>query len=145
MKSPLQNQFPNITKLGKITTPYGGNTRYEPFHPGVDIANAKGTPIAAPVDGTVVRAVGDKVQGDASYGNSAMIKDANGNYHNFGHLDQTLIKPGQAIKKGTTIGTMGNTGAAYSPSGAGDGSHLDYRIVSAFGRYKNPQSYLTNL
>lgn len=145
MQSGLNQKFPNMTKLGKITTPYGGDTRYEQFHPGVDIANAKGTPIPAPVDGQVVRAVGDKVQGDASYGNSVMIKDADGNHHNLGHLDRTMVQPGQTIRRGTPIGTMGNTGAAYSPSGNGDGTHLDYRIVSAFGRYKNPQPYLKNL
>jgi len=138
----LSKQFPNVTKLGKVTTQYGGKTRYENFHPGLDIANAKGTPIPAPVDGTVVHAVGDKVAGDASYGNSAMIKDAEGNYHNLGHLDKTFVQQGQTIKKGKPVGTMGNTGAAYSPSGNGDGTHLDYRIVSAFGRYKNPAPYL---
>lgn len=138
-------KFPNLTALGRITTPYGGDTRYEAFHPGVDIANHKGTPIKAPVDGVVVHAVAGKTQGDASYGNSVMIKDAEGNHHNFGHLDQTMVRPGQTVKQGNPVGTMGNTGAAYSPSGNGDGTHLDYRVVAAYGRYKNPQPYLNKL
>jgi murein DD-endopeptidase MepM/ murein hydrolase activator NlpD len=139
-----KKQFPNLTKLGKITTPYGGSTRNEKFHPGVDIANAKGTPIESPVDGKVVHAVGGKMQGDASYGNDVMIRDEQGNHHNLGHLDQTLVQPGQVIKRGTQIGTMGATGATYSPSG-NDPTHLDYRIVSAFGKYKNPAPYLNKL
>lgn len=142
MQPKIKSKFPNIASLGTLTTPYGGKTSYEDFHPGVDIANAKGTPIPAPVNGQVIHAVGDKVQGDASYGNSVMIRDAEGNSHNLGHLDQTMVQPGQTIKRGQTIGTMGNSGAAYSQSGKGDGTHLDYRIVSAYGRYKNPQPYL---
>ena len=62
MKYPLpQQRFGNLHKLGKITVPYGGSTRYEQFHPGVDIANAKGTPIKAPASGVVTDAVGGKV------------------------------------------------------------------------------------
>ena len=142
---PPNKQFPGLTGLGKVTTQWGGSTNYEKFHPAIDIANAKGTPIQAPVSGTVVGAVSGKVQGDAAYGNSVRIKDANGNSHNLGHLDQTMVKPGQAITQGMQIGTMGNSGAAYSPSGKGDGTHLDYRIVTAFGRYQNPQPYLKHL
>lgn len=145
MLETVKRQFPNLVGLGRITTPWGGSTAYEGFHPGIDIANAKGTPIKAPVSGQVVQAEGSKVAGDASYGNSAMIKDEHGNYHNFGHLDKTLVKPGQTIKEGQAVGTMGNTGAAYSPSGKGDGTHLDYRIVSAYGRYKNPTPYINKL
>lgn len=145
MNTPVQRKFPNLVRLGKITTPWGGNTKYEKFHPGIDIANEKGTPVKAPVSGEVVKAVGDKVQGDASYGNSAMIKDSQGNYHNFGHLDQTNVKEGQYITEGQQLGTMGNTGAAYSPSGKGDGTHLDYRIVSASGKYRNPKTLINKL
>lgn len=138
-------QFPGLVGLGKVTVPWGGKTNYEKFHPGIDIANVKGTPVKAPVSGVVVDAVRGKQQGDAAYGNSVRIKDANGNSHNLGHLDQTQVQKGQTINSGMQIGTMGNSGSAYSPSGKGDGTHLDYRIVSAFGRYRNPQPYLNNL
>ena len=138
-------KFPNITALGKVTTPWGGKTNYENFHPGIDIANAKGTPVKAPRDGKVVFTKVNQQQGDAGFGNSVIINDAEGNNHSLGHLDQTMVQPGQAVKQGTPIGTMGNSGAAYSPSGNGDGTHLDYRIVSRYNRYKNPQPYLNNL
>lgn len=145
MRESISRKFPNLIGLGRITTPWGGNTQYEKFHPGIDVANAKGTPIKAPVSGQVIQAVGDKTQGDASYGNSVMIKDGKGDFHNFGHLNDTLLKEGQQVSEGQTLGTMGNTGAAYSPSGKGDGTHLDYRIVSEFGKYKNPTPYLNKL
>jgi hypothetical protein len=38
---------------------------------------------------------------------------------------------------------MGKSGNSYSPSGW-DPSHLDLRIVDAYGRYKNPMTYLNN-
>lgn len=138
----MYNKF---TNLGNVTTPWGGQTKYENFHPGIDIANAIGTPIKAPVTGSVVSAVGDKVQGDASYGNKVMIKDGKGSFHNFGHLNDVMVKPGQQIQQGQQLGTMGNTGAAYSPSGGGDGSHLDYRIVNAYGKYQNPEQFVPHL
>lgn len=141
----MTKRFPQLTGLGKVTTPWGGDTRYEKFHPGIDIANNIGTPIKAPVSGQVVNAVGDKRQGDASYGNTVMIKDGKGQFHNFGHLNQTMVKKGQTIQQGQNLGTMGNTGAAYSPSGKGDGSHLDYRIVNAYGKYQNPEQYVPRL
>ena len=141
----VNKQFPKLSGLGNVTTPWGGQTRYEKFHPGIDIANEIGTPIKAPVTGQVVKAIGDKVQGDASYGNNVMIKDGQGNLHSFGHLNQTMVQQGQTIQQGQQLGTMGNTGAAYSPSGAGDGTHLDYRIVSAYGKYRNPQKFVPYL
>lgn len=145
MSNEVTTKFPKLVGLGRITTPWGGSTNYEKFHPGIDIANAKGTPVKAPVNGQVIHAEGSKQPGDASYGNSVIIKDEHGNSHSLGHLDQTMVQEGQTINQGTPVGTMGNTGAAYSPSGKGDGTHLDYRIVSAFGRYKNPQSYVNKL
>jgi len=134
-------KFPKLTKLGKVTTPWGGSTEYEKFHPGVDIANAPGTPIPAPVNGVVTKVVDGEQPGAQNYGNSVTIKTANNEIHKLSHLQKPMVKPGDTVQSGNNIGTMGNTGSAYSPSG-GDASHLDYRIVSAFGRYKNPKRYL---
>jgi murein DD-endopeptidase MepM/ murein hydrolase activator NlpD len=158
MKQPLpQQRYSNLSKLGNITVPYGGSTRYEQFHPGIDIANVKGTPINAPASGVVTPinapasgvvtdAVGGKVQGDKDYGNTLIIKDKKGNKHRLSHLEQLNVRPGQQVVAGQTpVGTMGNSGSAYSPSGRGDGTHLDYRLVTAYGKYKNPMTYLKNL
>jgi murein DD-endopeptidase MepM/ murein hydrolase activator NlpD len=37
-------RFNNLRMPGVVTTPFGGKTRGEPIHPGVDIANKSGTP-----------------------------------------------------------------------------------------------------
>lgn len=143
---PINNRFQNLSKLGVITVPFGGQTAFEKFHPAVDVANVKGTRINTPVSGKVIDAVGGKKQGDEGFGNTVTIQDAQGNKHQLNHLNRVLVKKGQKVEEGQTpVGEMGNSGSAYSPSGQGDGTHLDYRIVSAFGKYKNPMIYLGNL
>jgi murein DD-endopeptidase MepM/ murein hydrolase activator NlpD len=130
--------------LGVLTTPFGSKTAEEPIHPGVDLANDMGTPIPATVDGIVTQADGGHVKGENNFGNSVIIKDANGDSHEFHHLQNIGVRTGQRVRKGQQVATMGNTGATYSQSGKGDGTHLDYRIVSAYGKYKNPMTYLNN-
>lgn len=139
--NPL-NKFKN---LGVLTTPYGAKTLEENFHPGVDFANKMGTPIPTFVDGTVTKVDAGHVNGENNFGNTLEIKDMNGNTHQFHHLQNINVKPGQQVQKGQIVSSMGNTGASYSPSGKGDGTHLDYRIVTAYGRHKNPLTYLRNL
>ncbi len=139
---PIRQQFPNLADVGVVTTPFGGATRYENFHPAVDIAMKKGTPIPSPISGQVVDAVGGKRQGDEGYGNLVTVQTPNGDRHQFGHLQMPAVMPGQQIQKGQLVGTLGNSGGSYSPSGQGDGSHLDYRITDAYRRYKNPTPYI---
>ncbi len=124
---------------GRITTPYGGKTRGEAVHPGIDIANKSGTPIPAFADG-VVTGVGPTSNG---MGNVVTLKDSGGNVHQYGHLQGATVKPGQQVKKGQPIAKMGATGNSYSPTG-GDPSHLDIRIATAYGKWKNPLTYLRN-
>lgn len=138
-----QQRFKNLA-LGVVTVPFGGKTTQESFHPGIDIANSAGTPIHAPVDGVVIKSDGGHIQGENNFGNTVELKDGEGNLHQFHHLQNINVKPGQQIKKGTTVATIGATGATYSPSG-NDPSNLDYRIVNAFGKYRNPMNYIRNL
>jgi len=132
---------PNYFKnLGRLTTPFGGKTRGESSHKGIDIANKTGTLIPAFADG-VVQGVGPTQNG---MGNVIVMKDNGGNVHQYGHLQNSLVKPGSVVKKGQPIAKMGATGNTYSPSG-GDPSHLDLRIATAYGKWKNPMTYLRNL
>lgn len=139
---------PNVqsafNQLGTETTKWGDSTRYEKFHPGIDIANAIGTPIKAFAPGVVSAAVSGKKQGDKGYGNQVIISDNAGNQNKYNHLMNPAVKPGQKINKGDVIGYLGNSGATYSPSGKGNGAHLDYRIYNTFKKqYVNPYSYLS--
>ena len=127
----------NLRQIGNVTTPFGGSTRGEAFHPGIDIANRTGTPVPAFADGTI-QSVGPTSNG---MGNIVTLKDNGGNTHQYGHLQGAIVKPGQVVKKGQQIAKMGATGNSYSPTG-GDPSHLDLRIANAYGRWKNPMTYL---
>jgi murein DD-endopeptidase MepM/ murein hydrolase activator NlpD len=134
-----QQRFKNLG-LGKLTVPYGAKTREEEFHPGLDFANNKGTAIPSMSEGVVTKADGGHVQGENNFGNTLEIKDNEGNTHQYHHLQSIGVRPGQRVANGQKVATMGNTGATYSPSGRGDGTHLDYRIVTAYGQYKNPMA-----
>jgi len=135
-------QYQNLnTKLGKVTTPYGGKTKWENFHAGIDIANKKGTPIPAFVTGQVIGVKEGQKNGDNGYGNSVLIKDKYGNTHRYSHLQNILVKPGDIVPQKKVIATMGDSGSAYSPTN-GDATHLDYRIHNAYKQYINPTKYV---
>ena len=132
------------TGLGAITVKPGGSTRYEKVHPGVDIANAIGTKLPAFAGGAVSGIKTGQRQGSPGYGNYVLITDKDGNKHRYSHLNDVMVRVGDEINPGQTIGTMGNTGQTYSLSG-GTGSHLDYRILNAFGKYIDPMIYVNAL
>ena len=142
MRGP--NHANRFNNLGRITVPFGGKTQQENFHPGVDFANEKGTPVPAIEAGVVVKVDDGHVQGENNFGNTVEIKDATGNVHQYHHLGGITVQQGQNVQKGEIIAGMSNSGATYSESGKGDGTNLDYRIVDAYGKYKNPMTYLNN-
>lgn len=86
----------------------GGKRRHE----GVDIFAKKGTPVVAPTSGVVTRVGSGKLGG-----NVVWLRDQKrGHSYYFAHLDQQLVAAGTAVKKGDTLGTVGNTGnARYTP------------------------------
>ncbi len=130
-------KYNNLKLPGKITTPFGGKTRGESNHPGIDVANAPGTPVPAFANGTITSVK----KTDNGFGNVVTLKDSGGNVHQYGHLQDSLVKPGMQVKKGQPIAKMGSSGNSYSPSG-GDPTHLDLRIANAAGKWKNPMTYL---
>jgi len=133
------------TALGTITTMPGDSTNIEHFHPGIDIANKIGTSIPSFVSGTVTNVRrGMRQNPSGGYGNYVIIKDAEGNNHRYSHLNTVLVKSGDRISQGNTIGLMGNSGATYSTHG-GTGAHLDYRVKNSFGKYIDPLKYLTGI
>lgn len=142
--NPTQ-RYKNITKLGVITTPYKGVTTQEESHPGVDVANNKGAPVPALADGVIVGTANGHKQGENNFGNSVLLKDRMGNIHRYSHLNLAQVKPGQVVRQGQQIGEFGNSGATYSKSGKGDGTNLDIRIADAYGKYKNPMSYIRKI
>jgi len=91
---------------------YGGR----PYHAGVDFGAPTGTPILAPLAGTV-RAVGntDAVPGCFSWGKWTLIDHANGFSTMYAHQSVIGVTPGQKVGTGEIIGYIGNTGFSTGP------------------------------
>jgi len=135
--TPTATTPASLKGLGTITTPYGGQTRFEQFHPGVDIANVSGTRVPSFQGGTV-----SSVQTPAQsggFGTSVIVTDAQGNKWRYSHLNRSYVKANQEISAGSVIGEIGTTGNVYSMTG-GSGSHLDLRIQNSYGKYVNPST-----
>ena len=107
----------------------GGKRRHE----GVDIFAEKGTPVIAPTDGYVSR-VGTGNLG----GKVVWLQDKKrGHSYYFAHLDEQLVTSGMFLKKGDTLGTVGNTGNARNTP-----SHLHFGIYQR--QSLDPVHYLRN-
>lgn len=107
-------------KPPKTKTGYGSNkhhgTDYAPPTPG-----QKGVPIKNVSAGVVV-AVG-KVRG---YGNYVVVRNNQGKYIQYSHLDSFNVQKGQKVSAGQPIAIMGTTGNS-------SGVHLDMTVVDANG------------
>ncbi len=108
---------------GKIIARYGAHNE------GVNIAGAKGSPISAAADGTIVYAGGDL----KGYGNLILVRHKDGWVTAYGHTDRMLVRKGALVKRGQKIATMGDTGGVKTPQ-----LHFEarYRTKSV-----NPEKY----
>ena len=106
--------------------PFGGNRQ---FHRGIDIVNSTGTPIIATADGVVSRAV--RV---SDYGKTVDISHGLGFVTRYAHMSEILVRPGQQVRRGETLGRVGSTGRSTGP-------HLHYEVFRD-GRRINPWKYL---
>jgi murein DD-endopeptidase MepM/ murein hydrolase activator NlpD len=99
-----------------LEPPYGG---YPHFHTGIDLVEPFGSPIYAADDG-VVALVGVSSQG---YGRYVVIAHSGGLDTLYGHLSTALVKVGQLVVQGQTIGLEGSTGNSTGPH-----LHFELRI-----------------
>lgn len=129
----LGTAFQWPVKGATLTSPFGFRpdpfTGVRDFHNGIDLALYYGAPIHAAGNGTV-----KDVGYNSIYGNYVVIAHAANFQTLYGHMSKQLVKPGQRVTVGQTIGLMGSTG--YST-----GTHLHFTI---YHNYKpvNPLKYL---
>jgi Peptidase family M23 len=99
---------------GPITNGFGlmrsiNGGPYSP-HTGTDIANEKGTPVAAAATGVVALA-----RPMYLYGNVVIIDHGAGVFSGYNHLDSIAVTEGQAVTIGDLVGFMGETGFVSGP------------------------------
>lgn len=99
------------------------------LHTGIDFGARHGTPIFATGKGTVVRVE----YGSTGYGHNVVISHGYGFETLYGHMDKISVQPGQEIKRGQQIGTVGSTGTSTAP-------HLHYEVIKN-GEKINPMPY----
>lgn len=88
----------------------------------VDIGAARGTPVYAAADGTVIIARNSGWNG--GYGRYAVITHAEGVQTVYGHFSNLLVTPGQNVGAGQLIGYVGTSGHATGP-------HLHFEVRGA--------------
>ncbi|WP_084161294.1 M23 family metallopeptidase [Nocardia sp. BMG51109] len=99
---------------GALSSLFG--TRWGTLHGGIDFAQTLGTPIASVTDGEVVEA------GPASgFGQWVRVRQDDGTIGVYGHVNDILVVPGQQVRAGDTIATVGNGGFSTGP-------HLHYEV-----------------
>lgn len=94
-------------------------------HEGIDLFAPRGTPIVAPVGGTVQR------DPNPSGGQAVQLYGRDGNRYYFAHLDR--YGEGGAVRRGAVIGYVGTTGDARATS-----PHLHFEIHPGGGASTSP-------
>ncbi|WP_394753398.1 peptidoglycan DD-metalloendopeptidase family protein [Crenothrix sp.] len=85
-------------------------------HGGLDIAASAGTPIKAPATARVIDT------GNFYYnGNTVLLDHGQGLISGYFHMTEIHVKPGQQLKQGDILGTVGKTGRVTGP-------HLHWNI-----------------
>jgi len=112
--------------FGWRSDPVHGRTR---FHSGIDVANARGTPIKAAAPGKVIQA-----GFSSGYGRVVVLDHGFGITTKYAHLSTIRVHSGQEVKEGQFIATMGSTGKSPGPH-----LHFELRID---GSAVDPLKYL---
>lgn len=112
--------------FGTRTSPFTGKKQ---FHPGIDIAGSKGTPILAPAKGKVTF-----VGKNGSLGLCVELEHNALYKTTYGHLLESPVKKGKLVQRGEIIGYMGD-------SGRSTGYHLHYEVERQ-GKRINPLDYM---
>lgn len=116
-----------------ISSEYGWRkdpfTRKQSLHEGLDIGVWYNTPVLATADGTV------KFAGrNGGYGVMVIIEHGFGFETRYAHLNKTLVKKGQKVKRGDRIALSGNSGRSSGP-------HLHYEVLIN-NIPQNPRGYI---
>ena len=129
------NILPTLDARRRISSRFGN--RKDPFskrlqfHAGLDISATPRSPVLATAKGSVIRS-----ERDRDYGNVVEIDHGNGFRTMYAHLDKLLVKVGDTVTRGDTIGLLGTTGRST-------GYHVHYEVFKN-GKNIDPESTVVN-
>ncbi len=114
------------SSFGRRIDPFNGRLA---FHSGLDIAGPSGSRVLSTADGIIKEAGPHN-----NYGNNVDVDHGNGITTRYAHLSRVLVKEGQKVRKGETIGIQGSTGRST-------GAHLHYEVRFR-DQAMNPKKFL---
>ncbi len=95
---------------GRVILGYG--PKQDGLHnDGINIKAPRGTPVRAAENGVVAYA-GNELRG---FGNLLLIKHAGGWVTAYAHTERVMVRRGDKVRRGQTIGRVGSTGSVDSP------------------------------
>ena len=121
--------------IGEIDLSSGFGVRMDPFvramamHTGLDFRSSAGDPVRVTANGTVTSA-----GWSGGYGKMVEVDHGNGFSTRYGHMSEILVKVGQTVRIGQTLGRVGSTGRSTGP-------HLHYE-TRIDGEPVDPQKFL---
>ncbi len=101
-------------------------------HDGIDLAAPLGAPIRVIASGTVLYS-----DPHGGYGRYIVVLHNDGYSSHYGHCKEIKVRPGQTLRAGEIIGTVGSTGISTGP-------HLHFEIRKN-GRPEDPEKHLPGL
>ena len=114
-----------LYRFGRVVNPNNTAVKWN----GVGIAAAAGTPVKAVTSGQVVVA-----EPFATYGLTVIVQHGGGDYSVYSSLDRIDVKKGQAVSRGTVLGTVGRNDPEMEP-------HLHFELRPQ-GRAVDPLDWL---
>lgn len=126
VRKPVTGEVDMSSPFGMRLDPFNGRAA---VHTGIDLRGDIGEPAHATAAGKVTIA-----GREGGYGNMVEINHGNGLSTRYGHLSKILVKVGQTVHTGETIGLIGSTGRSTGP-------HLHYE-TRINGEAVDPQKFL---
>ena len=105
MRSPVASA--RIPRSGSSSFGYRRSPTH--VHQGLDFFAPIGTPIEATAAGVVTHASAELERGFSGYGRHVVIETDSGVWQLHAHLDEVQVAPGQRVKAGERLGTVGDT------------------------------------
>ncbi len=124
LRAPVQFNYVSSNFNPRRLHPVTGRVR---AHNGTDYVAPVGTPILAAGDGVVLQSAYSKLNGLYVF-----IQHSNTYVTKYLHLSKRLVKKGQRVRQGQTIGRLGATGRVT-------GAHLHYEFL-VNGVHRNPRT-----